>query len=556
MNKTNTSKTPLITAGNTQHCQAWRSRIYARHKSLRLEAAYKQKMKGKNPDYVKANHWLDDIERSLKVASSGLYADCDDQQIRDYAEAKSKIIEKQLVELKNVMGHLKATQVIEFLEESCTKAGVELPYKNKPEQLDEEKLVSIKAAIRRVCEPAWWRKQLRKISARQFEQIARSTGQVSRSRQIYCSDFTLRRRTEQKQRNRLLLESLEAENSAGQTFTLAELADLSVSNPVNRRNELMTRISGFEGYAKNRDNNTPTYKGLFLTLTAPSKYHAQITRKGKGRTYAIPNPKYNGSTPKEANDQLCKIWSEIRADWQRRDINPYGFRMVEPHHDGTPHWHLILFLPETQVKQASTAFKHHALKEDGAEAGALKNRVKIIEIDPTKGSAAGYCAKYVAKNIDGFGIDSDLYGRDAVISAMRIEAWASTWGIRQFQQIGGPSVTVWREARRVKEELVSVFLEPRIWGIIDAADAGNWELYTELMGGAACPRKDRPLRPMMIEKPETNQFGETVEYLFGILGLGMGIPTRAEVWTIRPVSKNGLNQAAPAAANAPPKVAA
>lgn len=44
---------------------------------------------------------------------------------------------------------------------------------------------------------------------------------------------------------------------------------------------------------------------------------------------------------------------------------------------------------------------HPAFQEDGNEAGARENRVKFVGINPAKGSATGYVAKYICKNIDG-----------------------------------------------------------------------------------------------------------------------------------------------------------
>jgi hypothetical protein len=535
------------TAGNTRQCQSWRSRIYARHPAISYHLEKQHTKIATKSGYVPANQWLSNQEKALKIGKSGLFCDSDDQEIKDYAEAKSRKTEKQLQEAYQLIGtktQAAKDQLNTYLRGIVETAGLEYP-------LPEDNYTSrdMVAALARICDPAWWRKQLRKTVSRQYEQLARSTGGVSLSGGIYCSDYTLKRRQEAKRRNRRLLESLEAENSQGQIYTLAELADLSTSNPINRRNELMVRIAGFEEYAKTHHHTAASsdshirYMGLFLTLTTPSKYHAmKAASSNNGSRYAYPNPKYNGSTPREANNYLCDIWAQIRSEWDRREIHPFGFRMAEPHHDGTPHWHMILFIPENQLIEISYVFNHYALREDGDEYGASEYRSKIVYIDPTKGSAAGYCAKYVAKNIDGFAVDADLYGRDAIKSAMRIEAWASTWGIRQFQQIGGPSVTVWREARRIGEGLVDVTLSPEAGAIIEAADAGDWETYTDLMGGAICPREDRPLRPMMVVRPTHNRYGEFPELLKGLLNGLNPIVTRIETWSIRPATTKTEDQ--------------
>ncbi|KGK68060.1 replication endonuclease, partial [Vibrio vulnificus] len=145
------------------------------------------------------------------------------------------------------------------------------------------------------------------------------------------------------------------------------------------------------------------------------------------------------------------IWKLMRSTLNRLGVRFYGFRVAEPQHDGTPHWHLLLFVEPKHYDLMVQTMRDYAMREDREEKGATEHRFTEVKIDPAKGSATGYIAKYISKNIEGSDLDGGVYGEDPKDAAARVDAWASCWGIRQFQQLGGCSVTVWRELRRLKE---------------------------------------------------------------------------------------------------------
>jgi hypothetical protein len=77
-------------------------------------------------------------------------------------------------------------------------------------------------------------------------------------------------------------------------------------------------------------------------MTCPSRFHR--FRTVKGGKVVIDNPNHQpDATPAEGQRYLGRVWSRIRAELARNSLGIYGFRIAEPQHDGTPHWHLLLF---------------------------------------------------------------------------------------------------------------------------------------------------------------------------------------------------------------------
>ncbi len=395
----------------------------------------------------------------------------------------------------------------------------------------------------RLQDAKFWLRRIRRKTASLINQVERALGYVSKRRAVYCGDVSLHRYKQNQQLSQQYMQNSYLQNDEGFSISLAEIAQHNISNPVIRRHELMVRIRGFEEVAQYCQ-----HAAVFVTLTTPSRMHAT-------NASGIPNPNYDGSSINDAQDYLNHVWQLCRAKFDRDEIKPYGFRVVEPHHDGTPHWHLLLFMPVEQIKAFKEIVTHYGLQDSPDEKGAKQYRVKFIDIDPNKGSAAGYIAKYIAKNIDGFEVGTDTSGQPSNLAAARINAWSKAAGIRQFQQIGGPSVTVWRELRRLKqtENQTEEFNAAHA-----AADASNWAAFCIAMNAVDTPRKAHLISPYYeiratesidyqsgeIQSCPLNRYQELRKpALSGLSLLGITIKTRTRRWSLSsaPPSRDSTN---------------
>jgi hypothetical protein len=525
--------------------------VWAREQVETFPASWVQRLLSRWRGRHGANAYAANIDhltrcKAIKRAQrAGVQADANDEQIRQEATDSARDMERRLAYGDQIMRRRDEPCERLLMLGKMQEALHWLAGRDLVEDFVRQCRVSIPGALRRLTCERWWRRVLRKMHARAVEATARGIGLVHKRAGCYVSDDGVKRRTGQNLRNAMALESVRAINEHGQDYTLAELAAKGPANREIRRHELMTRIAGFELIAREC-----SHEALFVTVTCPSRMHAWRTKKaGWG---VEENPRHDGTTPDVAQQYLAQQWGRFLSACARWGVSPYGFRIAEPNHDGTPHWHALLFVPR-EVEAGTVAANPRAgrpvavrvllrllrryflrtgqgvevdgkLRLDEHERGARKHRVVVERIDWSRGSAAGYVAKYVAKNIDGYKVEKDLYGNDAMTSSRRVDAWASTWRIRQFQQIGGAPVTIWRELRRLHPEQGDA--APAVLFALDAVNvakatpkdpseqlerytaATGWAAYLELQGGARVPRKDLRVRLLRELTGEVGRYGE------------------------------------------------
>lgn len=179
--------------------------------------------------------------------------------------------------------------------------------------------------------------------------------------------------------NNFLQFSYISNDQTGQVFSLKECMISSNHNPDRYYAEIQNRINTLDREAT-ESGLTP----VFLTMTLPSEFHSM---KHGSNGNLIPNPKYEGMTPKEAVKILTKQWAKLRQDRSLKELpknQRMYYRVNEPHKDGTPHTHILLFIPKDRIDKVETAFRR-----------LFNNFGNKFETDIR--SAAGYIMKYINK---------------------------------------------------------------------------------------------------------------------------------------------------------------
>ncbi|HGZ0490099.1 TPA: replication endonuclease [Escherichia coli] len=401
----------------------------------------------------------------------------------------------------------------------------------------------VPGAVMRLSCATWWNSQLRHLRDIWREELLRAAGLVSRKTSVYISHEALLDWREKRQRTRDFLKAWDLENEEGERFSLEDIYWAGLSNPRNRRNEMMTCARGMEQVAEARGD-----VAFFVTVTAPSRFHS-VNDDGSL------NPKYCGATVRDASDYLVyRFFAAVRRAIDKAGLGWYGVRTVEPHHDGTPHWHMLVFTSQENEARITEIMRNAAIREDRAELGDdISPRFKCEKIDPAKGTPTSYIATYIGKNLDASAfmgndpktgkpyIDKES-GKTMAETVENAIGWAGLHRIHQFQFFGIPPRQVWRELRRLAGQMARNPTAPQrldhddIDAILAAADVGCFATYITRQGGVLIPRNTYLVRTAYETAEEANDYGEFPQRIYGVraplLGERYTICTHPDTWKL------------------------
>lgn len=401
--------------------------------------------------------------------------------------------------------------------------------------------------IARLGDARFWRRAIRSILLREREHFYLRLRLVGKTAERYVSDSQLAirlaqlRRQEVWMKETVLVPRYLRPDDTGELLTLAAVA----SDARTRFAKTYAFIKAMEAIAIERG-----MVSSMVTLTALPEWH--------------PNPSHgdnswNGANPREAHRHLAEGWNAIQVELYKKGVGISGLRVVEPHQDGCPHWHIwLIYRPEVETEILAAVMRQFPGKlklrapsrrgqrvnprdvmfetRDDVLAGMGRPlthpkegaQVEVSRIDPAISSGASYAMKYLLKTVDGgeplnnqVNLFGDAAGSDPSAAteqdekrkahqqtAKRVDAWRALWGINSGILFGvARCLTAWDELRRLTTKPTDGRLF-RLWVLARGSDKegripagseqrGDAKGFLEALGGLTAARdpRDKSLLP-------------------------------------------------------------
>ena len=321
---------------------------------------------------------------------------------------------------------------------------------------------------------------------------------------------------------------------AGEDGTTVPMAKIVAAGHEGQRARLYAMTLGVDELAQRRG-----LTAIFVTVTLPAAWHPS---PAVGRRTWTPD-----RSPNMADAALRRTWARFRARLAAGGVPTLGLRVWEPHQDGCPHLHALLYVEPGQVAEVDAELQAVCPEPRPGERIASK----LVIVDRARASPATYVAKYILKACSGTPAAADCEGGgddDQLAHYERHRATASERQWRRFGWLGVHGVQrVWQ--RLLTTEELPEHAPDRVRAVWMALRGGRWADALEALG-AIGPRGqgvglayeteiehvDQETGEVTRE-PLTNRYGDPARRPAWITDLESGwqMPLARQKWTIERV---------------------
>ena len=327
---------------------------------------------------------------------------------------------------------------------------------------------------RRRQDPLWQRRQLRRTAGLARQHLAAALGTVGRGASPYADDYSLTCRRDRDDAARAWADAHVWQPPGG--GAPVPMASIREGSDTARLHRLGAMAAGLDEVAE-RNGLDP----IMITLTLPPEWH--------------PSPKVGNRTwtaergPEATDDALRHRWNLFRSRMAKSKVRLLGLRVWEPHRDGCPHAHALLYVRPEQVGEVD----RHLMAVCPEPTPGRRVASTLVEIDRTRSRGSTYVMKYLRKTLTPSPTGADAVpgtGDDDHMSGDhhdRTRATASERGWRRYAALGVHGVQrPWQRVLTATDAEVAA-APVRVREARAALDEGRWADALESMGAVRRP---------------------------------------------------------------------